>query len=166
MNSFIKSFSSFNFKFSSGIEWVAITGLNLMMMITVVDVIGSKVFFQSIPGSVDLVSLAMVVALTFAIAMTQIEGRHVKVEFFMDKSPKMVSDIVGILISLAMVFLFVMICWQSFKMGIAFAVSGQISNTAKVPLAPLAFGMAFTAIPVSLIFFQEFLGHVYSVVKR
>ena len=54
----------------------------LMMVVTCIDVIGAKVFLYPLVGSIDIVKLSQLVAISFAAASALILGNHVQVEFF------------------------------------------------------------------------------------
>jgi len=156
----------FNRRLSGWFEWIAVIGLLAMMSITCIDVVGAKAFSRSIPGSVDIVTLSQIVAIFFAVAFTQIMGRHVRVEFFVSRLPERAREAVNSIVSLILIGLFALIIWRSFVLGQSLQASGQVSNTARVPLYPFAYGMALASIPVCLVFFREFLGSLAGVVKR
>ena len=80
--SVLEKFNRLNHKISFGVEWVGLAGLLLMMAITCIDVIGAKVFKTPFPGALDLVMIAQLLAVAFAVAGSLLLGRHVEVEFF------------------------------------------------------------------------------------
>jgi len=159
-------FGQFNRRLSSWFEWVAVIGLLAMMTTTVVDVVGSKAFSRSIPGAVDIVTLSQIIAIIFAVAMTQIMGRHVRVEFFVSRLPERARGILGSVVALLLIGLFVLIIWRGFVLGQSLQAGGQVSSTARVPLYPFAYGISLASIPVCLAFFQEFLNSLAEAVKR
>ena len=143
-----------------------LVGLLVMMFTTCVDVVGAKAFSRSIPGSVDVVSHSQIVAIFFAVAFTQIIGRHVRVEFFVSRLPERAREVVNSVVSFILIGLFALIIWRSFVLGQSLQAGGQVSNTARMPLYPFAYGMALASIPVCLVFFREFLGSLAGVIKR
>jgi len=54
MLKFIEKFGKVNKSLSSGVEWIAVIALLLMMVVTTVDVIGAKAAHTPVPGSVDI----------------------------------------------------------------------------------------------------------------
>ena len=87
----LSKFEKFNHKLSMGIEWVGLVALLLMMLITTIDVIGAKIFLIPIYGALDVMMIAQLVGMSFAIASALVLGRHVQVEFFVMMLPKRVQ---------------------------------------------------------------------------
>jgi len=156
----------FNRLLSGGFEWIAFAGLLVMMLVTCVSVVGSKLFLWPVPGNVDIVTLAQIVAITFAAAFTQIIGRHVRVEFFVSRLPKRAQAVLNSFVSLFLIALFVVIIWRSCLLGQSFQATGQVSLSARIPLHPFAYGIALASIPICLVFLREFLSSLAQVVKR
>ena len=71
-----------------GVEWIGLFAFILMMLITTIDVMGTKFFLLPVYGSLDMMMLAQLLAMTFAAASTLILGRHVQVEFLCSCCPK------------------------------------------------------------------------------
>ena len=94
----IEQFNRFNAKINYGIEWIGIIAFVLMMLLTTADVIGSKFFLSPIPGSLDMMMLAQLVAISFALGASYIADRHVEVEFFVPLLPRVLQRLVAIII--------------------------------------------------------------------
>jgi len=56
----LNKFEKFNRRVSMGIEWVGLAALLLMMLVTTLDVIGSKLFLLPVFGAFDIMMLAQV----------------------------------------------------------------------------------------------------------
>src|SRR4030067_553729 len=74
--------------FSRSLESIGVIGILLMFLVNFVDVVGAKLFTWPLPGSVEIISFSQIVAIAPAIAFTLILGRHVRVEFIIDRFPK------------------------------------------------------------------------------
>ena len=74
--------------FSGSLEWVGVIGLLLMFLANFVDVVGAKLFLWPLPGATEVISFSQIVAIAPAIAFTLILGRHIRVEFIIDRFPK------------------------------------------------------------------------------
>ena len=159
-------FEKFNRRLSGGFEWIGVAGLLVMMVVTVIDVVGAKLFLWPVPGGVDIVTLSQIVAIAFAVAFTQIIGRHVKVEFFVARLPGRAQGVINSIVSLFLIALFVLIIWRSFVLGQSLQTTGQVSLSAQIPLYPFAYGIALASIPVCLVFLRELLDSLAKVVKR
>jgi hypothetical protein len=62
----LEKFEKFNHKISMSIEWVGLVAIVLMMLITTIDVLGTKLFLLPVFGALDIMMLAQLVAMTFA----------------------------------------------------------------------------------------------------
>ena len=165
-NKLLDKFDKFNRRLSSGFEWIALVGLLLIVAVTCIDVVGSKAFRWPFPGAVDITDLFQIVAIAFAIAFTQIIGRHVRVEFFVSRLPGRAQGVINSAVSLLTLALFILIIWRSYALGLSLQTAGQVSLSARIPLYPFAYGIALACIPVCLVIFAEFLSSLAQVVKR
>jgi len=162
----LDKFEKFNRLVSGGFEWIGVVGLVFMMVVTCIDVMGAKLFLWPVPGGVDITTLSQIVAIAFAVAFTQIIGRHVRVEFFVGRLPLRAQWVIDIFVSLLTLALFVLIIWRSYVLGQSLQTTRQVSLSARIPLYPFAYGIALAGIPVCLVFFVEFLNSLTKAVKR
>jgi TRAP-type C4-dicarboxylate transport system permease small subunit len=163
---FLERFERFNRLISSFFEWIGVFAFLLMMIITCVDVLGAKLFSIPLFGSIDMVVLAQLVAISFVASMTLIEGRHVQVEFFVPQLPRRLQVIIDCIVHFLGFTLFVLIVWRLFIYGYSFQTGGEESATAYIPLFPFVYGAAVACIPVCLIFLHKFIDSTMKVVKK
>ncbi len=163
---FLNKFERFNRVVSGGFEWIGVAGLLTIAAITCIDIVGSKVFLRPVPGSVDINGFSQIIAIAFAIAFTEIIGRHVRVEFFVSRLPRHAQGIINSFTSLLTLALFILIVWRSYELGQTLQSAGHTSLSARIPLYPFAYAISFASIPVCLIFLVEFLRSVAQVIKR
>ena len=156
----LDKFERFNRRLSDWFEWIGFAALLLIMVITCVDVVGAKVFKMPVLGSIDIVMLCQIVAISFAASMTLIAGRHIKVEFFLSLLPRRVQAVFNGIIPLLGLGLFIVIMWRLYVLGYSFQTSGEHSMTIYIPYYPFAYGVAFACIPVCLVLLLEFLKSV------
>jgi TRAP-type C4-dicarboxylate transport system permease small subunit len=157
---------SVTYRLANWFEGVAIVALLFIVVSTCVDVVGAKLFLWPIPGGTEAVYLAQVVALAAAIAYTEIDARHIRVEFFIDKLPKRGRAFLQILISLLGLVLFVLVGWQSYEYGLIIKSASAISPTARIPLYPFPLWIALSCIPICLVFLMKLLNSLAEVMKR
>jgi TRAP-type C4-dicarboxylate transport system permease small subunit len=162
----LEKFDRFNRKISGWVEWVGFGALFLMVALTCVDVIGAKIFLLPVPGSLDIIMLAQLIAISFAGAMVLIQGRHVQVEFFMILLPKRLQSLVDALINVLCMVFFIIIVWRLFVHGYDLQTGGEVTMTAGIPMAPFTYASALAMIPFCLVFLQRFLSAILSVVKH
>jgi len=162
----LKKFEKFNRLLSGWFEWIGLAGLLVVMFITCIDIIGAKVFLHPVFGTLDIVMLAQLVAISFAAAFALILGRHVRVEFFVIRLPRCARAVVDSIVSLFGLILFVLIIWRLCTYGYFLQTGNEVSATICIPLYPFAYGAAIASIPVCLIFLVEFLKSLTRIVKK
>ena len=162
----LDKFERINRRLSQVFQWIGFAGLLVMMVITCVDVVGAKVFKMPVLGSIDIVMLCQIVAISFACGMTLIVGRHIQVEFFFPFLPRPVQRVVNSIIHLLGFGLFLVIIWRLFVLGYSFQNSGEYSMTIYIPYYPFAYGIAFACIPVCLILLVEFFKSLKKEVEK
>jgi TRAP-type C4-dicarboxylate transport system permease small subunit len=128
-----------------------------MFIVNFVDVVGAKLFTWPLPGSVEIISFSQTVAIAPAIAFTLILGRHIRVEFIIDRFPKRLRAAISSISSFLSLILFVLILWQSYVYGQSLQKAGEIGSTSRLPFYPFAYLIAFCCIPVCLAFLVEVL---------
>lgn len=159
-------FDKFNHLISTLFEWFGLAGLLVMMFVTCSDVIGSKIFLRPIPGSIDIVMLSQLVAISFVAASALLLGRHVHVEFFVTMLPPRIRDIVDCIMYFFALTLFALIIWRLSAYGYSLFTGKEVSPTARIPLYPFAYGIALACVPVSLILLSSFVKSLLRIVKR
>ena len=162
----LEKFEKFNRKLSEGVQWIGLAALVLIVVLTCVDVVGAKVFRTPVFGALDMVILAQLIAISFAVAITLIMGRHVQVEFFVMLLPKRLQSGITCMVNFLGLGLFILIVWRLFAYGYGMQIGGEESMTAGIPLAPFAYAAAVGCIPVCLIYLQKFLTSIVKTVKN
>ena len=143
--------------FSRSLEWVGVVGILLMFLVNFIDVVGAKLFLWPFPGAPEVISFSQIVAIAPTIAITLLLGRHIRVEFIIDRFPKRIRAAISSISSFLSLILFVLILWQSFLYGQSLQKSGEIGSTSHLPFYPFAYLIAFCSIPVCLAFLVEVL---------
>lgn len=162
----LEKFEKFNNRVSMGIEWVGLVAFVFMMLVTTIDVVGAKVFFRPLPGSLDIMMLAQLICMTFAVSAALLLGRHVQVEVFVLLLPKRLQDYTECLVRFLGLALFVLIVWRLFVYGHDLQFKGEVSPTIRVPLYPFAYGAAFACIPACLVYLSLFIESILKVFKN
>jgi len=162
----LDKFEKFNKKISMSIEWVGVAAFLLMMTITTVDVIGAKLFLAPVFGALDIMGIAQMVGMTFAVATTLVLGRHVQVEFFVMLLPKRSAAAIDAFVNFLGIILFALIVWRLFAYGYELKVDGEVSSTARIPFYPFVYAAAASCIPVCLIYIHMFIDSVQKVNKK
>lgn len=146
----VKNIKQWNDSFCKVVENVGLLAFLCMMLLTTVDVVGAKVFLKPVPGSLDLMMLAQLISMSFALGASFVAHRHVTVEFLMPLFPKPIQKICRCLIDVLVFALFVTMAWQLFMHGFDFKTYGEVSPTIRIPLYPIVYGAAAAFIPACI----------------
>jgi TRAP-type C4-dicarboxylate transport system permease small subunit len=153
------------FKISAWLERIAIVGALGMILGTMIDVIGSKAFNWPLPGGTEVVYLFQIIAIAGALAISQIDGRHVRIELI-DRLPQPGKGIVHSLVAILGLVLFIVLVWQSFVYALALKAANEITVTINIPLFPFAIWQALCCIPMVLLLITELYSSLMEVIKR
>jgi len=162
----LEKFEKFNRRLSSFFEWIGFGAIFLMVVLTCVDVVGAKLFRAPVFGSLDVMMLAQLIAISFAVSMALILGRHVHVEFFVILLPKRLQFIVECVVNFLGLALFVLIVWRLIVFGHHLQLGGEESATARIPLFPFAYAAAVGFFPVCLVYMQQLFTSILRALKN
>jgi TRAP-type C4-dicarboxylate transport system permease small subunit len=153
----LSKFENFNRRLSNWCEWIGHAALLLMMVVTCIDVVGSKFFRLPLLGAIDIVQLSQIVAISFAASMAQLLGRHIQVEFVYKLMPQKAQAVLDSVVPLLGLGLFSVVVWRLFELGRLFQTTGEYTATAYIPLYPFAYALGFACIPMCMVLLMEFL---------
>jgi TRAP-type C4-dicarboxylate transport system permease small subunit len=139
------------------LNWIAGVSLMLMVVLVVADICGIKLFKTPVPGGIEIVSLLSVVAISFAIAQTQIAHGHIEVEMLVTRLPKMAQKVISSFVHCFGILLFVILGLKSFSYGQALQSSGEVSMTLQIPFYPFVWGMGFCCLVVALVLVTQMI---------
>jgi TRAP-type C4-dicarboxylate transport system permease small subunit len=162
----LRKLEEFNRSLSGWFEWIGLAGLLVLMFITCIDVIGAKLFLKPVFGGIDIVMLSQLVAISFAAAFSLLLGKHVTVEFFVPRLPRRAQAVADSIAFLLGLIFFVLIVWRLCVHGYSFQTGGEVSATARIPLAPFAYGIAIACVPGCVVFFLGFVNSLIRAVKK
>lgn len=153
-------------RFSHFLEGLGLVGILSMFLINLIDVIGAKLFLWPVPGATELIGFSQIVAIAPTIAFALLLGRHIRVEFIIDRFPKKIRGGISCFSSFLSLFLFILLLWQSLLYGHSLQKAGEIGSTSHFPYYPFAYFIAFCCLPVCLAFFLEALKSLSEVFKN
>jgi TRAP-type transport system small permease protein len=128
-----------------------------IMALTFFDVIGRKFLSQSIPGSLELTELLMVVVIFAGLPLVSMRGEHVVFDTMDSYLPawllKLQVAAVNLLCTAAMLGL----AWVMWGNGDQFMASGETTAQLKLLKAPFIYGMAILCALTGLVHFGKVL---------
>jgi TRAP-type C4-dicarboxylate transport system permease small subunit len=107
------------------------------------------------------VAFLSAIAVSFPLGYTQLKRSHVAVDILSRLFPKPVRRI-AIIISLSMAILFFGIAaWQVWEQADTYRVSGEISETLRIPFYPFTYGVAIACGLMTFSLFVDLLRHAF-----
>jgi TRAP-type C4-dicarboxylate transport system permease small subunit len=122
-----------------------------IMALTFFDVIGRKAVSNSIPGSLELTELLMVVVIFAALPLVSQRGEHVEFDSLDPYLPAWVRRMQALVVHLLCAAVLLGLAWLMVDTGIEFARTGETTAQLKIPKYPFIFGMGALCAVTALI---------------
>ena len=113
-----------------------------IMALTFFDVAGRKLLDNSIPGSLELTELLMVIVIFAALPLVSLRGEHVLFDSLDNTLPPGVLRIQKAVIHLLIAVALLGLAWLMWKTGVQFQQTGETTAQLKFSKAPFIYGMA------------------------
>lgn len=160
---FIEKFSR---TFNRVLRWVSMTGMVVMVLTTIIDVAGAKLFRWPLPGAFEITSILGLVVIVFALPYTQMLRGHIEIDIFTGLLPKRAQSILGCFMFLLGIILFVLITWQMFDFGQGLRMDHRVTETWEIPMYPFAYGATVCFFAGILTLLLQFIQIVAEVFKK
>jgi TRAP-type C4-dicarboxylate transport system permease small subunit len=161
----VSRFEKVNYTLSIWLERIAIAGVLAMILATMIDVIGAKVFHWPLPASTEIVYLAQIVAIAGALAISKIDGRHVRIELI-DKLRQPALGIIHAIVAFIGIAFFIVLTWKSFDYAQSLHMNHEVTATAKIPIYPFAIWMGLCCLPMIMVLIRDFVTSILETKKR
>jgi TRAP-type C4-dicarboxylate transport system permease small subunit len=165
LDGFATRLDKFNLRVSIWFERIAILGVLGMVLGTIVDVIGSKLFHWPLPAGTEAIYLLQIIAIAGALAISKIDGRHVRIEFI-DALHQPALGIVHAFVALLGIGLFVILTWASIDYAQSLRANHEITATAKIALYPFAIWLGLCCVPMMLVLVREFISSLLEIARK
>lgn len=113
-----------------------------IMALTFFDVGGRKLLANSIPGSLELTELLMVVVIFASLPLVSLRGEHVVFDSLDSKLPPLVRAVQQGLVNLLCAAAMFGLAWLMWHTGNDFRVAGETTAQLRIPKHPFIYGMA------------------------
>ena len=120
----------------SGIALFAIMGL------TFADVVGRKAFDNSIPGSLEITELLMVVVIFGALPLVSERGEHVEFDSLDPYLPQWLRRAQNVVVHLLCAVMLIGLAWVMWRTGGQFMETQETTAQLKILKAPFIYGMS------------------------
>ncbi len=144
------------------IAMVAIVG---MIIAVVVDVAGDKLFDLPMSAGTEVVYFLQIIAIAGALAITKIDGKHIRLEF-VDSLPPRARNALALITAILGLGLFILLAWKSYDYAMALRNAKEVTAASRIPLYPFAIWIGLGCIPLCLVLLKEIVNSLVEVVKR
>lgn len=128
------------------LEWLCGTlgavALFAIMALTLVDVSGRKALSQSVPGSLEMTELLMVVVIFAGLPLVSLAGEHIVFDSLDSVLPRAVRRVQGVLVDLACTAGLLGLAWVMWTKAGEMAGYGETTAQLKLAKAPFVYGMS------------------------
>lgn len=131
-------------------EWIGVGGAIIMVVVTCADVLGAKLFMLPVPGSTEIISLAQVATIVFAVAATQRHKGHISVEMFVAKMKPRIRALTRAFTSCLGLTLFALLIFEGVRLGNEYLEAGEVTATVLIPFYPFAYMFSLALFPVAV----------------
>ena len=147
-------------------NFLAISCLFLIMILTVADVFMRKVFNNSIIGTVEVTELMMIITIFLALARAEELDANVKVDLILSRFSPKIQALFDIFTQLICMVLFVVATFSGLTYASMMRTSGEVSQDLLIPIWPFVYVIAIGTAMLSLVLFFRFLYAVFKVLKK
>jgi TRAP-type C4-dicarboxylate transport system permease small subunit len=112
------------------------------MALTFLDVLGRKLVSSSIPGSLEMTELLMVVVIFAALPLVSRRGEHVEFDSLDPYLPPWVRRAQWVLVQLLCGAALLALAWLMWRTGDQFLQNGETTAQLQILKAPFIYGMA------------------------
>ena len=124
-----------------------------IMALTFFDVLGRKLASNSIPGSLEVTEMLMVVVIFASLPLVSLRGEHVLFDSLDPYLGETALRLQKAAIHAVLAFLLIALAFLMWKTGGEFLASGETTAQLRVPKAPFIYGMAVMSAVTGLIHF-------------
>ena len=115
---------------------LAALGLFGIMMLTLVDVGGRKLLSASVPGSLELTELMLVVVIFSGLPLVSLQGEHVVFDSLDPSLPRLLRRVQQLIVDAACAAALLGVAWLMWTKGSQMSEYGDVTAQLKVPLGP------------------------------
>ncbi|SDO34800.1 TRAP transporter small permease [Desulforhopalus singaporensis] len=134
--------------------------LAAMMFLMAADVVGRYFFNAPIPGGLELVEYMMAVIVPFSIAYCALQKSHVAVDLVVDRLPRPVRRLLGVIVTCLSILFVAVISWENIAYIGETYRSNLTSAVLKIPAFPfvaaVAIGMSVFCIVLVVQLLEKF----------
>ena len=122
--------------------WIAGSAVSVIMLLVIGNMVVRSIY-RPFSATYEVVAFLSTIVVAFALGASQIKKVHVTVDMLSDKLPLFIRKQLGIIINLLSILLFSMVTWQLVLYASRLHQRSYMTDSLKLPLAPLVYAVAF-----------------------
>lgn len=130
---------------------IAAALLFTMMMLTFVDVVLRYAFNAPIKGSFEISETLMAVLIFAGLPLVSRHGEHIAIDSLVRLAPPLLQRIGSVIVQLGCAAALIGMAWLLWLRAARFASAGDVTQTLKLPIAPVVQAMALLTLVAALI---------------
>jgi TRAP-type C4-dicarboxylate transport system permease small subunit len=122
-------------------------GVLVMMLLGGLDVLATNLLSQPIPGAYEIIETMMVASIFLALALSQAEGRQIRVELITERLGARARGVLDALADLCSLLVYGLIAWYGIRAAWSSTLIGEFSSgIVKFPQWPAKIALALGAL--------------------
>jgi C4-dicarboxylate transporter, DctQ subunit len=151
---------------SAKLTLISAGALTVMLFLTVADILGAKLFNMPVKGSIDIVSILLVIAGAFGIAYAEVVEQHIRVDFVVVKLSEKWRLILRLYNAILGVFIFILAFWACLSSSISMFHTGEGTLTMQIGWWPFIGLIAINLLILTLVILFQVFDSWKGLVKR
>ena len=161
----LEGFGKISYLISVWFERIAMVAIVGIIVATIVDVLGDKLFDKPLSAGTEIVYFLQVIAIAGALAFTKIDGKHIRLEF-VDSFPRRLKNAFNLLSAVLGLGLFVILSWKSYEYAQALKTANEVTAASRIPIFPFVIWVGICCIPLCLVLLKDIFDSAIGVFKK
>lgn len=140
---------------------IGILAVAVMVLVTVLDVIGRRVFGSPLLGSLEIVRFMMALAVFLTISHAAVHDRHVTCDVLFIFFPKKLQIMTEKVTSLLSLGLWIILSYQLTRQALGLWQAGESSMLLRIPVYPFVFIAAFGSALLACVILIQFVSSIH-----
>ncbi len=138
----------------------------LMMLLTVADVVGRRIFNEPVSGAYELSQFMLVIVVFFAIVHCEFTRGHIAIDLVTSRFRQRTQDIIASIMYIFFLVTFALLTRQLIVHAFNVWHNNLVTGTLRLPIFPLVFVAAFGSALLSLVVLIYLLSLIAEALKR
>lgn len=136
---------------SRGLDIIAAGSVVAMAVLVTGNILMREIFNRPLLGTMDIVNIFMLLAISLGLAQCGLKNGHIAVEFFTERLPERAQGIIGMIVSGTAILFWAAVVWFMGAYALDMKLSNQVAGTVAIPLYPTALAAALGILALLLV---------------